>query len=358
MKRTRWTTCAVALLLLLAACGGDGDGPGDTTGDGPADTGDASEGLSIPTVEIAISGEQLSNVMAWVVAQEQTLPEVGFESADVFFAEDDSIAPLLSGAVWIAQEEAGNIFPAIEAGVADLVVVGVDKDRDLWMMASAPHIETPEDLVGATFSAGAPGDTWVAVAEIVMGELGIDPADVNWVSVGGGTDGRIQSLLAGQIEGTMAQLRHIPPVEEAGGHFLYHELVPSTQELWVVERDTWENNRDAVCAFIEGRVLAKQWILEGAEERLRFDEISQLLLDDGYDPAGLEETWLAFENQWNWSVDGGATPEAFDLQTEILQREGGELSADFEWRDHVDFSCVHEVQEKLGLPLRPDPDSM
>ena len=39
----------------------------------------------------------------------------------------------------------------------------------------------------------------------------------------------------------------------------------------------------------------------------------------------------------------------------MRQREGGELSVDFDWRDHTDFSCVWDLQEAAGLPLRPSP---
>ena len=39
------------------------------------------------------------------------------------------------------------------------------------------------------------------------------------------------------------------------------------QEVWVVTEETMENNRDAVCAYLEGRIAAKQWISEGDELR-------------------------------------------------------------------------------------------
>ena len=54
-------------------------------------------------------------------------------------------------------------------------------------------------------------------------------------------------------------------------------------------------------------------------------------------------------------MDLGADEVMFDDVQRIMQREGGELSADFDWRDHTDFSCVWDLQEAAGLPLRPSP---
>ena len=31
----------------------------------------------------------------------------------------------------------------------------------------------------------------------------------------------------------------------------------------------------------------------------------------------------------------------------------GNVPEDFDWRDHVDFSCLTEVQEELGLEVAP-----
>ena len=52
------------------------------------------------------------------------------------------------------------------------------------------------------------------------------------------------------------------------------------------------------------------------------------------------------------ALDGGATEGAFDEWNEdMIANEN--VPAGFDWRDHVDFSCLTEAQEELGLEVKP-----
>ena len=72
----------------------------------------------------------------------------------------------------------------------------------------------------------------------------------------------------------------------------------------------------------------------------------------GEEPAeGDLEEWQ-IEMTQNWSLTGGAPEDSFDEWNEGMIKAGN-VPDDFDWREHVDFSCLTEVQEKLGLEVEP-----
>ena len=370
-RMTRVLAAAAAGALALTACGGDEDpeeepaaeeGAGEEGGD--EEGGDEGGELSLSELSMTFEAERSTQLMNLMSAKERTWNEQ-FDEVTLT-ATEEPIPALISGAAWLVQNEPGLLWPALEQEVVDGVLVGVFNDTDAWYLFTAEDITSPEDLVGRTFSGGAVGDSWNTVARLIMrDEWGMNPDDVEFVSVGGGSDGRLEAFLAGQIDGFMGQPRHRPLVEEAGGNELYGEVIDMAQGMFMVERETMENNKDAVCAALGGLFEANQWIASGEEDNWqdRQPQVEEYLTTNGYDPseAGLDitRTWeQSQEAEFNWALDLGAPVAAWDRQLEIMSRDGGEVSKDFDWRDHVDFSCIWELQEEAGLPLNPDPDEM
>lgn len=368
----RYLAGSIAVALVLAACGGEepdaADEPGEPAAaedpDDEQDEADEAEELSISSLDLTFEAERTTQLMNLLAAKERTWDGI-FDEVNLT-ATEEPIPALVSDAAWIVQNEPTLLWPALEQGVVDGVLVGVFNDTDAWYLFSAEGFEEPEDLIGAKFSGGSVGDSWNTVGEIIMrNEFGIDPADVEFVSVGGGSDARVEALLAGQIDAFMGQPRHIPLVEEAGGHTLYGEVIDMAQGMFLVKRETMENNRDAVCAALGGLFEANQWIASGEEPDWsdRIPQIVEYLEENGYDPSpdglDVQRTWDQSQaDDFNWALDLGAPAEAWDRQLEILSRPDGEVSEDFDWRDWVDFSCVWELQEEAGLPLNPDPDDL
>jgi ABC-type nitrate/sulfonate/bicarbonate transport system substrate-binding protein len=120
----------------------------------------------------------------------------------------------------------------------------------------------------------------------------------------------------------------------------------------VVTAETMEKNRDAVCAYLEGRIAAKQWISEGADYTDNQDEAVKIAEEYGEKPAeGDLEEWQ-IEMEQNWSLTGGSTLESFEKWNQDMI-DAGNVPEGFDWKEHVDFSCLTEVQEKLGLEVEP-----
>ena len=340
----------MALSLIAAACGGD-DGGGTTTGGG----GDGEEEL-LPQVQLAIDNDDFMNQLAWMVADERYWPDLGFEEEAEVVATDEYIAGLIGGDVWVAQGESDVIWSALAEGSVPMKIIGVEKDTEAFFLGVAEGVDE-NDLAGLKVSGGPPGDRNITVGEKILEELGYSPDDLEWVHIDGGSDERLTALIAGQIDVAVLQPRHIIPLEEAGGRMIYQEYRDSPQEVWVVTQETLDNNEASVCAYLEGRIAAKQWIGAGEDYTDNQEEAIAIAEERGLDPSeGDLSEWEA-EITGNWSMDGGAPVEAFETWNADMIANGN-VPEGFDWRDYVDFDCLWEAQANLGLEANPVPDEV
>ena len=310
--------------------------------------------LSVDTVEMAINGEIIGNLWSSIATEEMFFPQVGFEAANIIYT-GETVAALVGESVWVIQDESQVTWPAIAAGAGNIVMVGVEKDAQPWILAVDEDIQSAEDLPGVRISGGPPGDPWTTVAENVLtDEFGIDPSEMEWVSTPG-SDARLEAMLAGELDAAILQPRHQTQLEEAGGQFLFFEWQDIAQEQWLVRQDFLDENRDAVCAFMDAQVQARQYLTAGEDGTENRDEVVALAEERGVERVETDVAdWPTWSN-YNWTTDAGATAESLDAMQAFLTDQGGIIPEDFDWRDHVDFSCLWEAQERHGLPLNPDP---
>lgn len=326
-----------AVSALLTACGGDGGGGG---------------GDDVTQVRMSYDGDDYMNQMSWIVADEKYWPELGFDEKAEVTASPEYLAGLIGGDVWIAQGESDVIWSAIAEGSVDLTVVGVAKDAEAWWMGAREGVD-PDDLEGLKISGGATGDRNIQVARNILEERGVDPDDMEFVPVQGGSDERLQALLAGQIDVAQLQPRHQAPLEAAGGTMFETEFVEAPQEVWVVRTDFLEENKDAVCNYIEGRIESNLFAGAGEEFIDNRDEVIELVKNaKDLEPTDAEiEDWTG-EFSTQIAIEAGASEESFESwNDDMIENEN--VPEGFDWREHVDFTCLTEVQEKLGVEVEP-----
>src|SRR5918995_1536571 len=164
------------------------------------------------------------NQLAWMIADDMFWPDLGFTEPAEVVASDEYLAGLF----------------------------GVEKDTEAWFLGIRDGVD-PENLEGLKISGGPAGDRNVTVGEKILEDLGVDPESMEWVQIEGGSDDRLQALIAGQIDVAVLQPRHLLPLDQEGGEMIYQEYKDAPQEVWVVTRDFWDNNQEAVCAYLEGR---------------------------------------------------------------------------------------------------------
>lgn len=341
MKSLKIGAVLMSGALLLSACGSDSDDGGSKS----------EEGGTLNQVRLAIDGDDYMNQLAWMVADEQFWPDLGFTEEAEVVASDEYLAGLFGGDVWVAQGESDVIWSALAEGSVPMKIIGVEKGQEAWFLGIRKGVDA-ENLEGLKISGGAAGDRNITVGEKILEEMGTDPKDMEWVSVEGGSDDRLSALLAGQLDVAVLQPRHLLPLEAEGGQMIFEEYKEAPQEVWVVTEDTMKNEKESVCAYLEGRIAAKQWISEGEDYTDNQDAAIKVASDRGLEPAeGDLEEW-AIEMEHNWALDGGSSAEAFETWNQDMI-ENGNVPEGFDWRDHVDFSCLNEVQEKLGLEANP-----
>jgi len=325
-----------AVSVGLTACGGDEKG----TEDG-----------KVVQVRMSYDGDDFMNQMTWMVAAEKYWPELGFTEEEEVTASPEYLAGLIGGDVWIAQGESDVIWAAVAEGSVPLTIVGVAKDTEAWWMGAVEGVD-PENLEGLRISGGPVGDRNITVARNILEEIGVDPDSMEWVPIQGGSDERLTAMLAGEIDVAQLQPRHQAQLEKAGGTMFHQEFTEVPQEVWVVRTDFLEENREAVCNYIKGRVQAFQYASEGETFTDNRDEIVEITRDRGLEPTEDEIAEWEQEMETQLALEGGASEEAFDAWNEdMIANEN--VPEDFDWREHVDFSCLTEVQEDLGLPVEP-----
>lgn len=339
MKRFRLLAAVAAVALVVSGCGGGDDNEG--TGDG----------LSLKQVRLAIDNDDFMNSMAWMIADDKYWPGLGFTEKAEVVATDEYLAGLFGGDVWIAQGESDAIWAALAEGSIPMKIVGVEKDSEAWFLGVRKGVDK-NNLAGLKISGGPAGDRNIVVGEHILEDLGVDPKSMNWVQVEGGSDDRLAALLSGNLDVAVLQPRHLLPLEEAGGEMIFEEFRPVPQEVWVVKAETMEKNRDAVCAYLEGRIAAKQWASEGDDFTDNQEAAVEIAKKYNIEPSEGDLDEWASEMEGNWSLDGGSTLESFEEWNQDMINNDN-VPADFNWREHVDFSCLTEVQKKLGLDPNP-----
>ena len=328
-----------AISVTLAACGGDDGGGGE-------------DGGEVTQVRMSYDGDDYMNQMTWMLADEKYWPELGFSEPAEVTASPEYLAGLIGGDVWVSQGESDVIWAAIAEGSVPLTIVGVAKDSEAWWMGAVEGVD-PDNLEGHTISGGATGDRNITVAKNILEGLGVNPDDMEFVPIQGGSDERLQAMLAGQLEVAQLQPRHQAQLEKAGGTMFHQEFREVPQEVWVVRSDFLEENREAVCGYIKGRIEAFQYAAEGETFTDNQDEIVELTRDRGLEPSEDEIADWEAEMGTQLALEGSASEEAFEeWNDDMIANEN--VPEDFDWRDHVDFSCLNEAQEELGLPIEPE----
>lgn len=342
MKGFRSMAAAAALGLLVAGCGGGGGETSSGEGDG---------GLSLDQVQLAIDNDDFMNQLAWMIADDKYWPDLGFTKKAEVVATDEYLAGLFGGDVWVAQGESDAIWAALAEGSVPMKIIGVEKDSEAWYLGVREGVDA-DNLEGLKISGGPAGDRNITVGEKILAEMNVDPESMEWVQVEGGSDERLAALISGNIDAAVLQPRHIIPLEKSGGQMIFKDFRDAPQEVWVVKEETMQNNKDAVCAFLEGRIAAKQWASEG--EDYKDNQDAAVAIAEKYEISPEEGDLAEWEIEMtgNWALDGGAPVEAFDAWNQDMI-DNGNVPEGFDWREHADFSCLTEAQKNLGLEPQP-----
>jgi ABC-type nitrate/sulfonate/bicarbonate transport system substrate-binding protein len=276
------------------------------------------------------------------------LEEVGIDDFEVILSEE-YIPGLIGGSLDITHCDTDVLFGASEASGLPMKLISIYRHREWWIMGVRAGIETPEDLKGAKISGGSLDGRNTYIQRQLVTKMGLDPnSDVEFVPMSGASDGRLQALLAGTIDGASVFPRHRAGLEQAGGKFLIEELTNTPQEGFGVMGSWLENNEDTAYAYCYADIKARQWLFDPANK----DRAYQIMIDLGYEIP--PEFVALYEVELEQiSPDGGfESAEAMDQFVADLIVTG-DLPEGIDWRKFVDMKYVWAAQEALGIPKRP-----
>ncbi|MGH9246825.1 MAG: ABC transporter substrate-binding protein [Acidimicrobiales bacterium] len=335
----------------LAACGDDdSDGSGsNTTGAGAAGEGRAN--LS----SLQIGDFSPSYIPHWTYMSALSLgymDEVGISEIETVVS-DEYIAGLISGSLDLAHGDTNVYLGSAEASGEPLKMITFYRTSEWHIMGVREGIESADDLRGATVTGGPLEGRNNWVQRRILNELGLDPdSDVQMVPTSGGADDRLAAVLTGTVDAASMFPRHRHALEEAGGQFLFEELTPAPQEAFGAMQGWLDENEDTAFAWVLGELRGRQWVKDPANK----EQAYTIMRDLGYEiPPEFEDLYDVELEQI--SDDGGFEPDDMDQFISELV-ESGDVPGGIEWRDHVDFTYLWAAQDELGLPRRPDPDSL
>lgn len=346
-----------AVAAFIAACGGGSAtttaGATTTTAGATTSAAAASPMSNLSSIVIGDGNPNFASQWTYHTALSKGwLEEVGITEQQVILTEE-YVAGLIGGSLNIARGDTDTLIGAAAASASGLKVISFHNEAEWQIMGVRAGIESPEDLVGATISGGDIGSRNDFIQRRIVTEFGLDPdTDVQFVPTSGGSDARLQAILAGSLDAASVFPRHRSALEEAGGRFLFEVSVPNPQEGYAAMESWLADNADAATAWLTAEIQGRRHVRDAANK----DEVVAIMQGYGFDMP--QDFIDAYENEAaDLSADGGFNPSQLDTLMDEFKMLGF-IDDAVEWRDHVDLTYLWAAQDALEITRRPDPSEL
>ncbi|MFC7640506.1 ABC transporter substrate-binding protein [Streptosporangium lutulentum] len=227
--------------------------------------------------------------------------EFGIDSVEIKTIEDP-LPPLIGGSLDLALYDTDTAITAAKKSGQGLRFLSVYLGGEANILGVGKGITSGADLKGKTITGGQFGSRNDAIIRQLLRDNGVEPdRDVKIVSTGGQSNERLQSVIAGTVDGASIQLRHRTVLEKAGGKVLFQETREVPQSGWSANK-LLQESPETVTAFLAATLKARQFITDQANK----DEVLTIMRDRKFDiPAEYADAYGA-ENAPDYHVsDGG-----------------------------------------------------
>ncbi|GAA4595038.1 hypothetical protein GCM10023194_63620 [Planotetraspora phitsanulokensis] len=356
MHRSKQLLSVFSLTVLLAACGGGGGGaaaPNAANKSAPASADDIDATIDTSKVKhnlvVGVDNPYYLFHEDILVAQDKGyFKEVGIDNVEIKTIEDP-LPALIGGSLDMALYDSDTTIAAAKKSNTGVRFLSVYLGGEANILGVGKGINTAADLKGKTITGGQFNSRNDAILRELLVKNGVTPdKDVKIVSTGGQSNERLQSVIAGVVDGASVQLRHRELLEKAGGKFLFEETRRVPQNGWAANKLLTESP-ETVTAFLTATLKARQFITNQANK----DEVLALMVKKGFDvPPEFANAYSA-ENAPDYHVaDGGFDPADMDkfIQDQIGFKSVPEGT---DWRAFTYLEPLWRAQKILGLPFRP-----
>ncbi|GAA3815412.1 ABC transporter substrate-binding protein [Sphaerisporangium flaviroseum] len=360
MHRSKQVLTLFTLTFLLAACGGGGGGAGggakgpDATAQSvPKSAEDVNGTIDKSKVKrelvVGVDNPYYLFHEDIVVAQEKGyFKEFGIDKVDIKTIEDP-LPALIGGSLDMALYDSDTTIAAAKKSNTGVRFLSVYLGGEANILGVGKGINTAADLKGKTITGGQFNSRNDAILRELLTKNGVVPdQDVKIVSTGGQSNERLQSVIAGVVDGASVQIRHRELLERAGGKFLFEETRKVPQNGWAANELLTESP-ETVTAFLTATLKARQFITDQANK----DAVLAMMTKKGFDiPSEFADAYSA-ENAPTYHVaDGGFDPA--DMDKFIKDQIGFKsVPEGTDWRTYTSLVPLWRAQKILGLPFRP-----
>lgn len=349
-RRTSAITLVATLSVTLLAAGCDSSGsPSDAQSSEPASATTAIEPAEAP--DYGSVTEQLSwfkNIEfsgEYAAIEDGLFAEAGFSDVELV-AGGPTVAPaevpLASGDAWIGRTSP-LLTAAANAEGGDNVIIAALYQKNPYTLTylTSDPITDPQDLVGTTV---AVPDAAIAPWNIFLAANDIDPTSITRVP---STGGDAQEQLAGDVaavltyqSGTNLAAAGITGYED---YRLDDHGVKIVGEALVVTRETLENERDKVKAFLTAWIKGWNAVIDD-EERAVSLAVDTYGKDAGLDTESQTRAWriqleTILTDDTRANGIGTITPELVEQNVVSLNLAGFDITAE----DLFDTSVIDEI---------------
>jgi NitT/TauT family transport system substrate-binding protein len=350
----------LAVATMLTACGKDDDSAagGETSAGLPtnADEVDATIDTSQVKKKVIVAVDNpyyLFHVDILVAQEKGYFKEVGIDEVEIVTVEDP-LPALIGGSVDFALYDTDTTIAAANKSKSGVRYMSVYLGGEANILGVGPGINNAEDLKGKTVTGGQFGSRNDFLIRKLLTDNGLNPdTDVKLVSTGGQSNERLQSVIAGTVDGASLQLRHRSLLEDAGGKFLFQELGRAPQNGWAANEILTESPETAA-AFLTATLKARQYINDINNK----DEVLDLMAAKGFElPQPYRDVYADEQAPTYHTGDGGFDIKDMD-QFVNEQMDLKVIPPGTDWHEYVDLVPLWRAQKALNLPLRPDPSEL
>jgi ABC-type nitrate/sulfonate/bicarbonate transport system substrate-binding protein len=217
---------------------------------------------------------------------------------------------------------------AVGNGGAEVQYVGTVEQTTDYVVLSLPQF-TLKNLSGATLATAGPGTAGAIIANTAFAKIGINPASLNDVTVGG-TSARVTAILSGQVDLAPALAPSAVAAVATGkvkilmnagtvlGSYLQEGLIASDTYIHASPKVV----QDVVTAFLN----ASRWASTKTHESQFLSVANSNQLNGGLTTTEEQLSWQAFKTAGFYATNGAICASAITKTEQYTYAAGGSLT--------------------------------
>jgi NitT/TauT family transport system substrate-binding protein len=259
------------------------------------------------------------------------------------------ITAMRTGDIDIGIINSSDIIELTAEKAFELRVIVAPNDRNFFLILSRDNIATVQDLKGKNYAINRPGSEDHALTLNVLNHMGVDPAEVGFVTVGL-PNVRIQALLANQVHATTTSVATWVTIKNEPGLKILvsqDDFAKATQlmsNVAAVSTKVRTEKEEALRRYVAAIIKASRYYAQNKDAWVT--DMGKLRQD--IKKEDLESLWDQFKT--SWSVNGFMNPSLFQRTSDYLY-----TTADFkdtpkiEVSEWVDPQLVDSVLREIGV---------